>query len=88
MQVFVRAIDELVKVYVDLDMFDEAVNLVLLLLQKKGFGFVLSLSTCNFVINCLIGYVKLDMSVAIYERFKMRVFGDKEDEVFISMRES
>ncbi|KAK9145985.1 hypothetical protein Sjap_005888 [Stephania japonica] len=67
--VFVQKIDELFKVYVDLGMFDEAVNLVLLLLQKRWFGFVPSLSTCNFVINCLIGHVKLDINGCLDEAF-------------------
>jgi pentatricopeptide repeat protein len=62
-----RAYNVLIKSYVSIGMFDEAIDV---LFQTKRRGFVPHIFTCNFLMNRLIGKGKVDMAVAIYMQLK------------------
>ncbi|XP_065637635.1 pentatricopeptide repeat-containing protein At2g26790, mitochondrial [Quercus suber] len=66
-ETLVRAYNALVKSYVSIGMFDEAIDV---LFQTKRRGFIPHIFTCNFLMNRLIEHGKVDMAVAIYEQLK------------------
>ncbi|TXG71201.1 hypothetical protein EZV62_006136 [Acer yangbiense] len=63
----VRLCDALVKAYVSVGMFDEAIDV---LFQIKRRGFALSILSCNFFMNRLIECGKVDMALAFYQQLK------------------
>ncbi|KAI4332052.1 hypothetical protein L6164_016992 [Bauhinia variegata] len=64
------ALDGLVKAYVSLNMFDEAIDF---LFQTRRRGIVPHIFTCNFLINRLVGHGQVDMALAIYKQLKRLV---------------
>ncbi|KAF3966709.1 hypothetical protein CMV_009214 [Castanea mollissima] len=66
-ETLLRAYNALVKSYVSVGMFDEAIDV---LFQTKRRGFIPHIFTCNFLMNRLIEHGKVDMAVAIYEQLK------------------
>ncbi|KAI9115341.1 hypothetical protein K1719_013660 [Acacia pycnantha] len=61
-----RAFDALVKTYVSVDMFDEAIDFVF----TRRRGIVPHIFTCNFLLNRLVKHDKVDMAFAIYKQLK------------------
>ncbi|XP_045795712.1 pentatricopeptide repeat-containing protein At2g26790, mitochondrial-like [Trifolium pratense] len=66
---FVRAFDGFVKAYVGLNMFDESVEF-LFQFQIERFRIFPSMFACNFLINRLVNYDKIDMALDVYGRIK------------------
>ncbi|KAK2413038.1 pentatricopeptide repeat-containing protein, mitochondrial [Trifolium repens] len=66
---FVRAFDGFVKAYVGLNMFDESVEF-LFQFQIERFRIFPSMFACNFLINRLVNYDKIDMALDVYRRIK------------------
>lgn len=62
-----RVFDVLIKVYIDLCMFDEAIDA---LFQMGSHGFVPRVQSCNFLMNCLIERGKSNMARAVYHQLK------------------
>ncbi|KAL3644637.1 hypothetical protein CASFOL_009817 [Castilleja foliolosa] len=62
-----QAIDALIKSYVTLEMFDEAIDT---LFKTKRHGVRPCLSSCNFLVNRLVRHGNLDTAVAIYKQLK------------------
>ncbi|KAF4369246.1 hypothetical protein F8388_022902 [Cannabis sativa] len=62
-----RAYNALVKSYVSVAMFDDAIDV---LFQTRRKGFVPHIFTCNYLLNRLIEHGKMDMAVAIYKQLK------------------
>ncbi|CAN8246976.1 unnamed protein product [Cochlearia groenlandica] len=62
-----RVSSALVKAYVGLGMFDEAIDV---LFQSNRLGCVLSIKACNFLMNRLVGIHKTDMVVALFCQLK------------------
>ncbi|EOA26604.1 hypothetical protein CARUB_v10022664mg [Capsella rubella] len=65
--VMVRGSSALVKAYVSLGMFDEAIDV---LFQIKRLDCVPSIKSCNFLMNRLIEFGKIDMVVALFKQRK------------------
>ncbi|KAM1004154.1 hypothetical protein ACFX2C_004381 [Malus domestica] len=63
----IRAYDALLKSFVSLNMFDEAIDV---LFQTKRRGFVPHIFTSNFLMNRLVEHGKVDMAVAVYKQLK------------------
>ena len=66
--VLIWVLDMLVKEYVSVGMFDEAIDA---LFQLKRQGFVPCIMSCNFLMNRLIEHGKVDIALAIYGHLKM-----------------
>ncbi|GMY37200.1 pentatricopeptide repeat-containing protein At2g26790, mitochondrial [Fagus crenata] len=66
-ETLLKAYNALVKSYVNIGMFDEAIDV---LFQTKRRGFVPHIFTFNFLMNRLIEHGKMDMAVAIYKQLK------------------
>ncbi|KAL1225931.1 Pentatricopeptide repeat-containing protein [Cardamine amara subsp. amara] len=63
----IRVSGALVKAYVSLGMFDEAIDV---LFQSKRFNCVPDIKACNFLMNRLIEFGKIDMVVALFRQLK------------------
>ncbi|KAI9099618.1 hypothetical protein K1719_024623 [Acacia pycnantha] len=61
-----RAYNAVVKTYVSVDMFDEAIDFVF----TRRRGIVPHIFTCNFLLNRLVKHDKVDMAFAIYKQLK------------------
>ncbi|KAL4377790.1 hypothetical protein GQ457_02G040360 [Hibiscus cannabinus] len=64
-KILVRLSNALVKAYVIVGMFDEAINI---LFQTRRRGFVPDILSCNFLMNRLIRCGKVDTTVAFYQQ--------------------
>ncbi|KAI8534703.1 hypothetical protein RHMOL_Rhmol10G0117100 [Rhododendron molle] len=63
----IRAFDALVKAYISIGNFDEAIDT---LFQTKRRGLIPNIMTCNFLLNRLIESRKNDTAVAVFQQFK------------------
>ncbi|KAH7529481.1 hypothetical protein FEM48_Zijuj05G0188500 [Ziziphus jujuba var. spinosa] len=66
-QLLVRAYDALVKSFVSVAKFDDAIDV---LFSEKRCGLVPHIFTCNFLMNRLTKHGKMDMAIAIYMQLK------------------
>ncbi|CAE6013941.1 unnamed protein product [Arabidopsis arenosa] len=65
--VLIRVSGALVKAYVGLGMFDEAIDV---LFQSKRLDCVVDIKACNFLMNRLIEFGKISMVVALFKQLK------------------